>query len=156
MSALAAVVVAGLAQALGGSVDDQYGDRTLAVAAERWVEALTAARDQAGLTFFDWLSAVDERDGFSVVVHLVDPVGHGRLLLRTRVDAATPVLDSAVEVFAGAAWHERETHEMFGIDFAGHPGLAPLLLPDGFEGRPLRKDFALVARDEKPWPGEKP
>jgi NADH-quinone oxidoreductase subunit C len=60
-----------------------------------------------------------------------------------------------VPVFAGADWHERETHEMFGIEFSGHPGLAPLLLPPGFEGHPLRKDFVLAARVAKAWPGEK-
>ena len=61
----------------------------------------------------------------------------------------TPRLDSLVPVFAGADWHERETHEMFGIEFTGHPGLAPLLLPPGFEGHPLRKDFVLAARVAK-------
>ena len=74
--------------------------------------------------------------------------------------ASTPVvcapsLASATAVFRGASWHERETHEMFGIDFAGHPNLVPLLLPDGFDGHPLRKDFVLVARAAKPWPGAK-
>ena len=58
-------------------------------------------------------------------------------------------------VYAGAGWHERETHEMFGIDFAGHEPLDTLLLPDGFEGHPLRKDFVLASRVAKPWPGAK-
>jgi NADH-quinone oxidoreductase subunit C len=60
-----------------------------------------------------------------------------------------------VDVFPGAAWHERETHEMFGIDFAGHEGLLPLLLPPEFEGHPLRKEFVLASRVAKPWPGAK-
>ena len=69
-------------------------------------------------------------------------------------------IDSLTPVFAGAAWHERETHEMFGIDVAGFDdgsglGLRPLLLPDGFEGTPLRKSFQLAARASKPWPGGK-
>ena len=76
-----------------------------------------------------------------------------RLLLRTTVPHEAPVLPSAVDVYAGAAWHERETHEMFGVDFTGHPGLDRLLLPDSFEGHPLRKDFPLLARMVKPWPG---
>ena len=58
-------------------------------------------------------------------------------------------------VYPGAAWHERETYEMFGVDFPGHPGLAPLLLPPEFEGHPLRKDFVLASRVAKPWPGAK-
>lgn len=55
--------------------------------------------------------------------------------------------------YAGADWHERETWEMFGITFAGHPGLKHLYLPSDFEGHPLRKDFPLLARRVKPWPG---
>ena len=58
-----------------------------------------------------------------------------------------------VPVFRGANWHERETHEMFGIGFAGHPDLRNMYLPGDFEGYPLRKDFPLLARMVKPWPG---
>ncbi len=143
----AATVGADLAAQCGGTVSTGYGDVTVDLEPARWVEALTTARDELGLTFFDWLSAVDELDaGFSVVCHLVHPISTTHLLLRTRVTLAEPVLATATGVFAGAGWHERETYEMFGIDFAGHPHLVPLLLPDGFVGRPLRKEFALVAR----------
>ncbi len=55
--------------------------------------------------------------------------------------------------YAGANWHERECWEMFGFHFVGHPQLAHLYLPGGFEGNPLRKDFPLLARRVKPWPG---
>jgi NADH-quinone oxidoreductase subunit C len=55
--------------------------------------------------------------------------------------------------YAGANWHERETHEMFGIVFDGHPDLRNIYLPGEFEGHPLRKDFPLLARMIKPWPG---
>jgi NADH-quinone oxidoreductase subunit C len=55
--------------------------------------------------------------------------------------------------FLGANWHERETHEMFGFTFVGHPWLANLYLPGEFEGYPLRKDFPLLSRRVKPWPG---
>lgn len=55
--------------------------------------------------------------------------------------------------YPGADWHEREVWEMFGINFAGHPGLRPLYLPTDFEGNPMRKDFPLLARMIKPWPG---
>ena len=63
------------------------------------------------------------------------------------------VVDSWITVYAGANWHERETHEMFGIGFAGHPDLRNMYLPTEFEGHPLRKDFPLLARIVKPWPG---
>jgi NADH-quinone oxidoreductase subunit C len=65
----------------------------------------------------------------------------------------TMTVESWVPVFAGANWHERETHEMFGIHFAGHPDLRNIYLPTDFEGYPLRKDFPLLARMVKPWPG---
>ncbi|WP_084704268.1 NADH-quinone oxidoreductase subunit C [Phaeacidiphilus oryzae] len=141
---------------------ESYDLITVDVPAEHWIEALTAARDGLGLGFFDWLSAVDElADGFAVCAHLArvgEEQGPGsvrRLLLRTRLPREAAALPTAVGVYAGAAWHERETHEMFGIDFTGHPYPAPLLLPDGFEGHPLRKEFVLAARVAKAWPGAK-
>lgn len=129
---------------------------TAHVPATSWTNAIATARDSLHLTFFDWLSAVDDMDdGFKVVIHLYDPVAHVRLLLRTTVSKASPELATATALFRGAAWHERETYEMFGIDFVGHPYLVPLLLPDGFEGHPLRKEFVLAARAAKQWPGAK-
>jgi NADH-quinone oxidoreductase subunit C len=131
-----------------------------------WVAAVRGARD-AAYTFFDWLTAVDQTDapdtpGLDVVCHLLDvstPKSLRRMMIRTRVpDGAS--LPSITGVFRGAAWHERETHEMFGLDFEGFDdgtglGLRPLLLPDGFEGTPLRKSFVLAARASKQWPGAK-
>jgi NADH-quinone oxidoreductase subunit C len=123
-----------------------------------WTAAVRAARDDAELAcdFFDWLSAVDElADGFAVVAHVWSVRHRHSLLLRTRIPREDPVLHSIVDIYPGAAWHERETHEMFGVDFAGHPGLAPLLLPPQFEGHPLRKEFVLASRVAKAWPGAK-
>ncbi|MBF9067977.1 NADH-quinone oxidoreductase subunit C [Streptacidiphilus fuscans] len=150
-----------IAAAVGpwASAAEAYELVTVDVPAEHWTEALTTCRDQLGLAYFDWLSAVDElAEGFSVSAHLAR-VGDGtaaqHLLLRTRVPRDAASLPTAVPVFAGAAWHERETHEMFGIEFPGHPHLITLLLPDGFEGHPLRKEFVLAARVAKAWPGAK-
>ncbi|MBM0256580.1 NADH-quinone oxidoreductase subunit C [Micromonospora sp. 4G55] len=131
---------------------------TVDVPLASWTDALRAARDDAELAcdFFDWLSAVDElAEGFDVVVHLWSTTHRHGVLLRTRVPRESPTVPSVVGLWPGAAWHERETHEMFGIDFAGHPGLAPLLLPPEFEGHPLRKEFVLASRVAKPWPGAK-
>ncbi|MCX4512583.1 NADH-quinone oxidoreductase subunit C [Streptomyces sp. NBC_01619] len=139
-----------------------YDLLTVDVPAASWTDALRIARDELGCAYFDWLSAVDEPGtGFRVCAHVValdtGPEGRGvrRLLLRTTVPHDAPVLASAVEIYAGAGWHERETYEMFGVDFTGHPHLVPLLLPEGFEGHPLRKDFVLAARVAKAWPGAK-
>ncbi|MGZ4593323.1 MAG: NADH-quinone oxidoreductase subunit C [Actinomycetes bacterium] len=137
-----------------------YGQVTVDVPVEQWVSALTLARDELAFTFFDWLTAVDQLDaaedpGYDVVTHLFAIDRREHLLLRTRVPAADPRLPTVTGVFAGASWHERETFEMFGLVFDGHPHLVPLLLPDGFEGHPLRKDFVLAARAAKAWPGAK-
>lgn len=64
-----------------------------------------------------------------------------------------PRAQSWVPLFRGADWHEREAWEMYGIEFDGHPALRHLYLPGEFEGFPLRKDFPLLAREVKPWPG---
>ncbi|MGH3645695.1 MAG: NADH-quinone oxidoreductase subunit C [Micromonosporaceae bacterium] len=123
---------------------------------DRWTEAVRTVRDELGCGFFDWLSAVDElEEGFAVVAHLWSVPGRFGVLLRTRVPREDARLTSVVELFPGAAWHERETYEMFGVGFDGHPGLKPLLLPDEFEGHPLRKEFVLASRVAKPWPGAK-
>ncbi|MFD2082945.1 NADH-quinone oxidoreductase subunit C [Actinopolymorpha cephalotaxi] len=165
---------AAVAEALGldaaeVGLDEAFGPPALDVPADRWVDALTAVRDVVGCTYFDWLSAVDELEqGFTVVCHLVRLRGQDRedsdesagsaidhLLVRTKIPREDARLPTATGVYAGAGWHERETYEMFDIDFAGHPNLAPLLLPDQFEGHPLRKEFVLASRVAKPWPGAK-
>ncbi|WP_327088026.1 NADH-quinone oxidoreductase subunit C [Nonomuraea sp. NBC_01738] len=149
---------ASLAERFGerAQVTESFGESTVDVAAGDWIELLTFLRDDLGYEFFDWLTGVDDPpEGFSVVAHVYNPVERSRLLARTWVPRAEPHLDSAVGVYRGANWHERETFEMFGVIFDGHPYLVPLLLPDGFEGYPLRKDFILAARVAKAWPGAK-
>lgn len=76
-----------------------------------------------------------------------------RIILKTDVDESNMRVESWVPVYPGADWHEREAWEMFGLVFDGHPSLRHLYLPFEFEGHPLRKDFPLLAREVKPWPG---
>lgn len=126
----------------------------------RWRAAVGALRDEAGCTYFDWLGAVDETPGgIRVVVRLVAlperPPGVDALLVRTLLPAGRARLDSLVPVYAGAAWHEREATEMFGLQFVGGVDAAPLLLAEEFEGHPLRKDFVLASRVVTGWPGAK-
>ena len=154
----------------GVTVAESFGRVVATVSAQDWIPALTAARDELGADFFDWLTGVDElADGFSVAAFVCAanaeafsaanatarlPRGQG-LILKTMVLRERPELQTATTVYRGADWHERETFEMFGIAFTGHPNLKPLLLPDGFEGTPLRKDFVLATRVAKAWPGAK-
>ncbi|MFG3271308.1 NADH-quinone oxidoreductase subunit C [Streptomyces luteogriseus] len=138
------------------TAEESYDVLTVDVPPAAWITALETARDRLGCTYFDWLSAVDEPGtGFRVTAHVAALSPLRRLLLRTTVPHEAPALPSAVGVYAGAAWHERETYEMFGITFEGHPALDHLLLPENFEGHPLRKDFVLAARVAKAWPGAK-
>ena len=118
-----------------------------------WHTACAAAL-AGGATYFDMLSAAELVDGSGVEVTLHaavpgTPIGHVLLTTRVPDDAALP---SIADVWAGAAWHEREIHEMFGVAIEGHPDLRPLLL-DERGTHPLRKSNNLTVRAETPWPG---
>jgi NADH-quinone oxidoreductase subunit C len=158
----AAAALGAVARTVSGG--GPFARGTVDVPVSQWRAAVQAARDDAelGMDFFDWLSAVDEQDGgFDLVVHVWSVRKRHGLLLRTRLaDRAAPLAPSIVDIYPGAAWHERETREMFGITFTdpgdGTPVVgSPLLLPEEFEGHPLRKEFVLATRAAKPWPGAK-
>jgi len=142
----------------GASAQVSFGQLTVDVPAATWHDAALAVRDDDALAcgFFDWLSAYDDVDaGLAVVAHVWSVTHRHHLRLRTHVPRDGGSLPSVSDVWSGANWHERETFEMFGIGFDGHPNLVPLLLPDGFEGHPLRKEFVLASRVAKAWPGAK-
>ncbi len=90
---------------------------------------------------------------FQMLARLVQPRTSLGINIKADVPEDTMSMETWSGVFAGANWHEREAHEMFGIGFAGHPDLRNMYLPTDFEGNPLRKDFPLLARMVKPWPG---
>lgn len=124
------------------------GDTTIVVAAERIVEVCRLLRDDPELRF-DYLldvTAVDwlhREPRFDVVYHLFSISRNDMLRVKIRVEDRQPV-DSLAEIFLLANWGERETYDMFGINFAGHPDLRRILLPEDWEdGFPLRKDFAI-------------
>jgi NADH-quinone oxidoreductase subunit C len=151
-----------LVAALGeGTLVSAYGDEHVDVQRERWVEALLAARDRLGCRWLDWLGAYEDgrpgpRAGDTVPVVVARVWSLERragVLVRTSLDPADARLQTATGVYAGAAWHEREVAEMYGIAFDGHPDPRRLLLPDTFEGHPMRKDALLMARSARPWPG---
>ncbi|MBC8196148.1 MAG: NADH-quinone oxidoreductase subunit C [Acidimicrobiia bacterium] len=90
---------------------------------------------------------------FQMLARVHDPVGHIGVTLKADLDSDDPRIDSWIPSYPGADWHEREAWEMFGITIVGHPNLVNLYLPSQFEGNPLRKDYPLLARRVKPWPG---
>ena len=90
---------------------------------------------------------------FQVFARVYSTRRHLGVTLKADVDDTEPSIQTWTATYPGANWHEREAWEMYGIVFTGHPGLKKLYLPADFEGHPLRKDYPLLARHIKPWPG---
>ena len=97
------------------------------------------------VTAVDW---PERAPRFDVVYHFYSTTTFARVRVKTRVDAAHPVVDSLVPLYGSALFMERECHEMYGIRFRGHPDPRPILLYEGFVGHPLRKDYPI--RHEQP------
>jgi NADH-quinone oxidoreductase subunit C len=114
------------------------------VPVSRWVECARYVRDTLGCRNFSFLTAVDwKAEGFDVVCRLENLQTGLGLLLKTRIAREAPACPSLSTLFRGALWMERECFDLFGVRFEGHPDLRRLLLPDDWEGYPLRKDYAL-------------
>jgi NADH-quinone oxidoreductase subunit C len=90
---------------------------------------------------------------FQVFARVQSTHRHWGVTFKADVDEESLLVQSWVPVYPGADWHERETWEMYGFVFDGHPALRHLYLPSEFEGNPLRKDYPLLSRVVKPWPG---
>jgi NADH-quinone oxidoreductase subunit C len=153
------------------------------VAPGSWRSAAAVLKDQLGYDYLSFIAGIDwqpaPREGddaggdtsapvqptemtfgaagsagrFQVFAHVQSTSRHTGATLKTDVDDDAPSVSSWTAVYPGADWHERECWEMYGITFEGHPSLRHLYLPSAFEGHPLRKDFPLLARVVKPWPG---
>jgi NADH-quinone oxidoreductase subunit C len=113
------------------------------VPVERWLELAQGVRDELGCRYFCHLTAVDwKAEGFEVVCRLENLATGLGLTLKTRIAREAPC-PSLTGLFRGALWMERECYDLFGIRFEGHPDLRRLLLPEDWEGYPLRKDYAV-------------
>ena len=125
-----------------------FGELTITVAREQIVAALTKLRDDPALLFENLIDicGVDypaRIERFEVVYHLLSLRKNLRIRVKVSTDESTPV-PSAIPVYPGANWFEREAYDMYGIQFSGHPDLRRLLTDYGFRGHPLRKDFPLT------------
>jgi NADH-quinone oxidoreductase subunit C len=112
-----------------------------------WVAFAEAAKATGFDTFID-LAAVDhytEAPRFEVALNLIDMSAKQRLIVSTRVPYDDPTVPSLTNVFAGANFYEREAYDLIGIAFPGHPDLTRILLPDEWDGHPLRKDYSIGA-----------
>jgi NADH-quinone oxidoreductase subunit C len=136
---------------------NNFGHVVATVVPERYRELARFVRDDPGIgcDFLDFVTAVDRKDqGFEVVTHATNSRSALGVRIKVRLPAEDPHCPTVQDVWPGANWHERETWELFGILFDEHPHLVKLLLPEQFEGHPLRKDFELMSRVAKPWPGD--
>ena len=133
-----------------------------------WIDTHKILKKDFNLSFFNWLSAVDWDNevktgdapkepvtpSFEILSCLSQTNSNNLVISSTVISKENAEIESLVDVFAGANWHEREAYEMFGISFLNHPNLTKLYLPDDYEGNPLLKSFELISREVKPWPGD--
>ncbi len=122
----------------------------LEVDREHLVAVCRFLRDQLGFDLLSCISGVDMLDHLETVYHLRSTTRGQLLQLKVRIDNEKPEVDSIVSVWPTANWLERETYDMFGIRFAGHPDLRRMLLDDDFDGFPLLKSFHQVPQTVKP------
>ncbi len=131
------------------------GDTRVVVPSAQVYELLRYFRDQRGfdllvdVTCVDYLNYRDAEDRFGLVYLLANTQTNERVTVRTFVNDPAPTVPSAVPLWEGANWMEREVFDMFGIRFAGHPDLRRILMPEEFTAYPLRKDYPLQGRGER-------
>ena len=146
LSALLPEVYPALNVDIGAAVDEVV----VTVGAVGLLEVCRTARDDSRLAFdyLRCLSAVDYVDRIEVVYHLFSLERRHKMVVKVSLAADSPQVPSVVSVWKGADWFEREAHDLFGVEFEGHPDLSPLLLYEGFEGHPGRKSFPFHEYDE--------
>ena len=124
---------------------------------EQLIPALTSLRDQSGFQLLE-VGGVDylgyprrdpKKPRFEVHYVLLNPDSHERMILKVGVSDPDPAIPSAVPLWLGADWMEREVFDMYGIRFEGHPDLRRILMPEEFAAYPLRKDYPLRGRGER-------
>jgi NADH-quinone oxidoreductase subunit C len=135
-----------------------YGELTITANAADIVKVVTFLRDDERCRFVNLIdvTAVDwpsREKRFDVVYHFLSPTKNARVRVKVETDEATAV-PSIIDVFPGANWYERETYDLYGVLFTGHPDLRRILTDYGFQGHPLRKDFPLTGFVEVRWDDE--
>ena len=130
----------------GVTWEESHGQDVARVPAEDWFAFAQAAKDAGfallvDVTAVDWMRSRDER--FQVVANLLSLEPPTRLRMTTSTGREDPTVASLTPLWPGASFPEREVYDMFGISFDGHPDLTRILMPDDWEGHPLRKDFGV-------------
>ncbi len=125
----------------------ERGELTLEIAPQRIAAVCAFLKSEQKFTRISTVTAVDRYPGeprFEVVYHLHSVERNQRLRLKCRLGGENPEIDSVVPVWRGADWYEREVFDLFGIRFKGHPDLRRIMLPEYWEGPPLRKDYPVT------------
>jgi NADH-quinone oxidoreductase subunit C len=120
-----------------------FGELTLTIAPEQIRAACRTLRD-AGYNFFDDMTAVDwfpASPRFQLSYHLLSHAMKERIRLRVMLQDADPAVESITQIWSGANYYEREVFDLFGIRFEEHPNLRRIMMPDEWNGHPLRKDY---------------
>jgi len=128
------------------SFEDQFGHAVAAIAPSRYREVVTFLRDEPDLAcdYCDFVTAVDRgEDGIEIVTHLHSTSLDHDIRLKLLLTAEDPHADTISDLYATANWHERETYDLMGIIFNGHPDLRRILLSEDWVGHPLRKEYPL-------------
>src|SRR5579864_64848 len=139
-------VVAALLEAVPEAVaagKQDHGELTLEIVPERIVEVCHFLKNEQKFVRVSTVTGVDwypEEPRFEVVYHLHAPARREWLRLKCRLAGANPEIDSVTGIWRGANWYEREAFDLFGIVFRNHPDLRRIMLPESWEGHPLRKD----------------
>ena len=138
--------VAALEERFGEAVEKVVlyaGEHSVLVARERIADVLRFLKEEHGFDYLADLGGTDrftEADRFEVAYNLVAIAGRKRIRVKTRTDEGTPV-PTATDVYPAATWNERECYDMLGVEFAGHPDLRRMFMPEDFDFHPLRKEF---------------
>ena len=121
----------------------EFGELTLTIAGEEIREACRTLQ-AAGYNFMEDVTCVDwlpAEPRYSVTYHILSHTLKERVRLRVEVSGDSPVVDSIAPVWPSANFYEREVFDLFGVRFAGHPNLRRIMMPDEWQGHPLRKDY---------------
>lgn len=127
-----------------GEVGDYAGEHTVYIRRDRFFEAVTYLKEELQFNYFVACGAIDrfvEDERFEVFYNLVSLTKGKRIRVMVRLEEDDPVIPSLTPLYRAANWHERETYDMMGIRFEGHPDLRRMFMPEDFEYFPQRKEF---------------
>ena len=132
---------------LATTAKEEFGELTVEIEASKIVEANARCKNKLGFERLTSVTGVDRYPAeprYEVVYHLQAIAKKQRLRLKARIASDAAEIESVTPVYRAANWYERETFDMFGIKFLNHPDLTRILMPDDWEGHPLRKDYPIT------------